>query len=321
MSSWSTLCSSNPNPNPTLTADPITLTPSLPTYQATTVVAMSEVPARCQMSAHAATIVLKALQNQLPAKVAVMGTRRVWHHRSAQARAELAPFALRAHWRRYRAAEGPTPRGQISAAPTSVLTPILATTRPQVAPSRLRAALERYSPNQRWGAVNAAAPGPSKRLRGSRRAKRVPLASTALRAQAQRCRVRAARSAAKRGRRAVRTAPLALPAPFALLAPPHQSTVARAPTPRQSGASSATPARREHTRALRARQHAKHVATASCARQARARASPRPVLRGRSCDRASPSAIRATARCARLQIGVRVVAPHPSRAVLARLPT
>ena len=176
------------------------------------------------------------------------------------------------------------------------------------------------------------------RLQGRARACRVQLAATrakaaqwyafsaqldptALKAPWRRHRVPEARTAMLQALAAEISALLAPPAPSALLEQLRQLVAAGAPTPRRSGASSATPARREHTRALRARQHAKHVATASCARQARARASPRPALRGRSCDRASPSAIRATARCARLQIGVRVVAPHPSRAVLARLPT
>ena len=181
-----------------------------------------------------------------------MGTQRVWHHRCALARAELAPFALRAPWRRYRAAEGPTPQGQISAAPTSVLTPSLATTRPQVAPSRLRAALAHGSLSQRRGAVNVAPPGPSKRLRGSRRAKPALKVSTALRARVPHYPVRAARSAAKQERRAVRTALAALPAPSALRAPRRQSAAGRAPTPHQNAASCALHVRRASIRALRA---------------------------------------------------------------------
>ena len=92
---------------------------------------------------------------------------------------------------------------------------------------------------------------------------------TALKAPWRRHRVPEARTAMLQALAAEISALLAPPAPSALLEQLRQLVAAGAPTPRRSGASSATPARRENTRVLRARRRATSATWASCAQRAR----------------------------------------------------
>ena len=125
----------------------------------------------------------------------------------------------------------------------------------------------------------------------------------------------------KLGRAALQVAEraaLAITALRAQLRPPCAGREQQRQTP---PASSVRCVSRASTRAMTARPSASHVATASCARRARARASPRPAMRARSCDQASPSATRTTVRLAPWQSGAQAGAPRPSYAALAPLPT
>ena len=98
---------------------------------------------------------------------------------------------------------------------------------------------------------------------------RAQLDPTALKAPWRRHRVPEARTAMLQALAAEMGALLAPPAPSALLEQLRQQVAAGAPTPRRSGASYATPARRENTRALRARRRATSATWASCAQRAR----------------------------------------------------
>ena len=187
-----------------------------------------------------------------------------------------------------------------SQAPTSALTRCLATMRQQAVPSRHRAALARNSLKQRRGGVTPAMPARSKRLRGSKRAKRAQEVYSALKAQVPRYRVRAAHSATKQEHRAAGTAALARPALSALLAPPQQPVAARAPTPQRREANSATHVPRASTRATWVRQRAASVAMASRAQRARSCRSRRRALRACTWTRRPTSAPAARlAACAR----------------------